>query len=134
METDILGRRQVIKTNNMIKYFLIFPALLLFSCSDMINKNEIVGNYDWNNSQKGQLTIDPDMTYTYYFDLSKNDTLQNTGTWIIDTIKNEIQFHDFKFSFVESKKGVWISRVRRKNGVIQLIYASDNNIYLRKIE
>ncbi len=118
----------------MRRIVIFLSIVILTSCSDRITKNQLIGIYSWNNSQKGELTINSDLSYSYKFDLVQNDTIQNTGTWEFDSLKQEILFHDFRFSIDDKVKGIWISRVREKNQQIHLIYASDSDIYLKKNE
>ena len=102
------------------------------SCSDNVSKNQLPGVYIWNNFEKGRLTINSDSTYSYQFDLTLNDTIQNIGTWEFDARLQEISFNNFRFNKNEGPIGVWISRVRIRKNEIHLIYASDSNIYLKK--
>jgi hypothetical protein len=121
------------KTMNKL-LVLLFANLLFISCAEKVSQNELPGLYEWNNTQKGQLIINQDLTYIYKFDFKMNDTLQNISNWEYDSIMQEIQFHNFRFTPSEGGKGVWISRVRKKNNEIHLIYASDSDIYLVKTE
>jgi len=114
--------------------FIFLASLILFSCSDKVSQLELSGAYNWNNSQKGNLIINSDLTYIYEFDLGVHDTTRNIGTWEFDSTKQEVHFHDFRFSERDTQKGIWISRVRIRNNEIQLVYASDSDIYLRRIE
>ena len=118
----------------MEKLLLIISAsLLLISCSDKVSQSDLSGTYKWNNSQKGNLIINNDFTYLYKFDLVLDDSIKNIGTWEFDSTLQEIRFHNFAFTR-EEVKGIWISRVRMRNEEIQLIYASDSDIYLKKYE
>ena len=118
----------------MKRIALYLTIVILTSCSEKITKNQLSGVYVWNNSQNGKLTINSDATYSYKFDLGLNDTTQNIGTWEFDSTLQEIHFDNFRFTEREGLKGVWISRIRIRNDEIQLIYASDSDIYLKKIE
>jgi hypothetical protein len=118
----------------MKRIALYLTIVILTSCSDKITKNQLAGVYIWNNSQNGKLTINSDMTYSYKFDLDLNDSTQNVGTCEFDSKLQEIHFNNFRFTERDGATGVWISRVRIRKNEIQLNYASDSNIYLKKIE
>jgi hypothetical protein len=108
---------------------LLIP-LIAISCS--LSQTEMIGLYDWNNGQKGQLKINPNNTYSYYFNLEDSDTIKNTGIWEFDSVNKIIIFHDFKFSQKDNNNGTWISRVHKSKNEIHLMYASDSDIYLKK--
>lgn len=124
------------KSNILIltKIVVFVTFISLISCSDIVSENQLPGEYIWNNSEKGKLTINSDMTYSYKFDLDLNDSTQNVGTCELDSKLQEMHFNNFRFTEKEGTKGVWISRVRIRYKEIHLIYASDSNIYLKKIE
>jgi hypothetical protein len=110
--------------------FILLIPLITLSCS--LSQKELIGLYDWNNGQKGQLKINPNNTYSYNFNLDENDAIKNTGTWEFDSLNKKIMFYDFKFSQKDNDNGTWISRVRKSRNEIHLIYASDSEIYLNK--
>jgi len=118
----------------LIQVVLCGIIISLTSCSDKVVNNQLPGVYIWNNSQNGKLIINNDSTYSYKFDFMQSDTIQNIGTWEFDSTLQEIHFNNFRFSEREGPKGVWISRVRFRNDEIQLNYASEEGIYLKKPE
>lgn len=116
----------------IVVFFMTIVSLT--SCSDKVSNNQLSGVYIWNNSENGKLTINSDSTYSYIFNVDRNKTKPNLGTWEFDSRLQEVNFNNFRFTEREGRKGIWISRVRIKNNEIHLIYASDSNIYLKKVQ
>ncbi|MFB6342776.1 hypothetical protein ACE1ET_13690 [Saccharicrinis sp. FJH62] len=115
--------------------FLVF--ILLISCENRITKKEIIGVYAYNNCQD-TIIIKPDHTYIHFHDYPTNEGNTYTGNWKLDSVENEILFYEFD-NFCEPEalntpKGIWISRIISKKGIIKLMYASDLNAYYMKIE
>lgn len=117
----------------MSKIFIIIIAIGFLSCSSKITNEELIGKYCWNNSENGVLEIFDNGAYKYEIK-TNGQILENTGTWKLDSNINEIHFYEFSFISDKQKKGTWISRIRQRDNEIHLMYASEENIYLRKIK
>ncbi len=118
----------------MVKVFLIIMSIGLLSCSSKISKEDLIGTYSWNNSQNGKLEILDNGTYKYQVNIGNRQINKNEGTWTLGSNNREIRFSDFSFITDGLGKGIWISRIKKKENEVHLIYASEENIYLKKID
>jgi hypothetical protein len=118
----------------MKKAFLIIMTIGLLSCSSKVSNEELVGKYCWSSLENGELEIFDDGTYRYHIKSDSSQIKENIGTWSLSSNNREIQFSEFSFISDGFGKGTWISRIKKRDNEVHLIYASEENIYLKKIE
>ena len=103
----------------------------LTACADRIKQEDLIGKYGY--SEGGDtIVINADGSYHHYLTRRTGQRLENRGTWKYDSESNEVLFEKFSFFTENSPAGNWFSRIRAKDGEIDLMYSSENNIYYRK--
>ena len=110
---------------------LIF--LLLTSCGDRVEKENLPGRYIFTHWGQDTIDIKGDGTYRHYTFFSGKQ-LENIGTWNLNSNGTEIQFVEFSFLPDYMPTGNWYSRLRVDRDQVHLMYASDINAYYRKID
>lgn len=116
---------------------LILLLAIAIACThyfkgDLVSKERLTGRYKY--QAGGELTIDvnSDGTYTNHT-LWEGRTLENSGTWIYDSLDGRVRFEGFSFltdtteiddsTFVP--RGTWDTRIEIKENEIRFIYATD---------
>ena len=112
--------------------WIVLTIWTFTSCGDVVDKERLPGRYLFSHWGKDTLDLKTDGTY-YYRVYVDNKRLEHTGTWKLNSLGNEITFEDFTF-LTEGTKGNWQSKLRTNDDEIHLMYASDENIYFKKIE
>ncbi|WP_205503079.1 hypothetical protein [Rufibacter psychrotolerans] len=110
-------------------------AILLFtlvSCSEKLEKEQLYGHYEFSHWSKDTLELKPDGTY-YFRTYLDNRKLDNSGTWKLNAAGNEINFDKFSFLGEGLPTGNWHSRLRIDGSETYLMYASEENIYFKKL-
>ena len=115
----------------------IFPFLLLVTvltaCDNNIKKDDLIGKYGFS-EDTDTIVVNGDGTYYHYLTTEDGQILENRGTWQYDTISEYVLFEEFSFFTDDVPAGNWFSRVRAKDGEIDLMYAAETNIYFRKVD
>lgn len=110
-------------------------AILLFSfvsCGEKVDKEQLYGHYELSHWSKDTLELKTDGTYYYRIYLD-NRKLENSGNWKLNVTGNEIKFEKFSFLGDGLPKGNWFSKLRTDGDEIHLMYASEENIYFKKL-
>ena len=102
------------------------------SCGDKIDEEKLYGQYVFSHWSKDTLDIRPNGTY-YYRTYVEDKILKNEGNWKLNSIGTEINFENFSF-LTNGLKGNWYSLIRTQDAEIHLMYASEENIYFKKIK
>ena len=112
--------------------FLLLIIVTLTFCSNHFDKEQLPGIYVLNAWGHDTLELKSDGTY-YYHTFGTGKILKNNGTWNLNKSGNEVAFENFTFLTNELGPGTWFSRVKQEGSKIQLIYASDIDVYFEKI-
>ena len=51
----------------------------------------------------------------------------------MDELTGEVKFENFTF-FNDSLRGNWYSKIKMEEGVVKLMYSSEDNIYYEKVD
>ena len=108
--------------------------LTIASCNVRVDKEKLIGKYVWNEGRNDTLRLNSDGTYIYWTELDSGKVLKNSGQWTLNSSGNEIKFNDFSFLTDEYLKGIWYSRIRVRNKEVNLMYASEEDIYFKGTE
>lgn len=117
-------------------------AMGIAGCSSCPDSDMLVGSYCYSHhgfsSSQDSIFIYADGTYTYQHLASNGHVFDRHGAWKHDSPGCEILFENFLFfsdekSFSGSQGGNWYSRVHVVDGVILLMYSSEDNIYFSKV-
>lgn len=106
--------------------YIIFIFLLITSCTDKVDKNNIPGQYIFAHLNQDTIDINSDGTYRHH-SFKNGQTLENSGRWSLNSSGSEITFESFTFMADKSQMGNWISKIKLEGKEIQLIYSSDSN-------
>ncbi|MEZ4945408.1 MAG: hypothetical protein R2804_07780 [Cyclobacteriaceae bacterium] len=112
----------------LLTTMLIF---LLTSCGENVAKEDLPGQYVFTHWGRDTIDIKSDGTYRHYT-FASGRQLENTGTWKLNSIGDEVLFENFSFLTDTMQTGNWYSRLRVDGEEIHLMYASDINAYYRK--
>jgi hypothetical protein len=89
---------------------LLRATLIIFlftSCGgDKVDRNKLPGRYVFTHSKHDTIDIKNDGTYRHYT-FAYGQTLENTGTWKLNSNGNEITFEDFSFLTDSMPSGLW---------------------------
>ena len=113
---------------------LVLIALISISCKSQVDREGLIGEYVWNEGRPDTLRLNSDGTYLYWVTTDSDKVLKNSGEWNLNPEGNEVRFDDFSFLTDGYPKGIWYSRLRVTNNEIDLMYASEENIYFRKLK
>ena len=113
----------------------IIILLLLTSCGDRIGKEKLLGRYVWNDGRLDTLELRADDTYEYWA-YKPGRKIANSGTWKLNSLLNEVEFEKENFPFLveHSPEGSWFSRLRSRDNEVHLMYATDRDLYLKRIK
>lgn len=111
---------------------IILIISLLSSCGDKVERERLPGRYVFTHWTKDTIDIMTDGTYRH-FTFRNGKSFENSGTWKLNSIGNEIQFEDFSFLTDSMPSGNWFSRLRTDGQEIHLMYADDINAYYNKV-
>ena len=99
---------------------------------DSVDKDRLTGRYVFQANNQDTIEVNSDGTYTNYtwWDGRK---LENSGTWIHDSLKGRVDFDNFSFLLDTMKlndstfilRGHWNTRIQIKESEIRFIYATD---------
>jgi hypothetical protein len=110
-------------------------AILFFSlvsCGEKFEEEQLYGEYELNHWSKDTLELKKGGTYFYRTYLN-NRKLENSGKWELNANGNEIRFENFSFPGEAFSKGNWFSKLKTDGNEIHLMYASEENIYFKKL-
>jgi hypothetical protein len=126
-----------------VLWLLVLP-LLAVSCTDRIERHEVVGFYVANHSIGiDSLVIRDDGTYVHHYVSPDGHEFFDTNSWTLDSASGEITFRDFDQHFALWEKsprvitpgpGFWITFVMRRGGHTCLRLFDDLNWYFEKRE
>lgn len=111
--------------------FVLF-IFLLSSCGDKVEREKLPGRYVFSHWLKDTIDVNNDGRYIH-FTFIDGKKLENSGTWQLNSIGNEIQFENFSFLTDGMPSGRWSSRLRVDGDEIHLMYADDINAYYKKV-
>jgi|JI10StandDraft_1071094.scaffolds.fasta_scaffold533609_2 hypothetical protein len=114
---------------------LLRTTIIIFlfaSCGDKVDRDKLPGRYVFTHWDRDTIDVRNDGTYRHYT-FAYGKTLENSGTWKLNSIGNEIQFEDFSFLTDSMPSGNWFSRLRVDGEEIHLMYADDINAYYNKV-
>jgi len=114
---------------------LLRATLIVFlfaSCGDKVDRDKLPGRYVFTHWNRDTIDVRNNGTYRHYT-FAHGKTLENAGTWKLNSAGSEIQFEDFSFLTDSMPSGNWFSRLRVDGEEIHLMYADDINAYYQKI-
>lgn len=123
---------QIIRHTRMRQLGFGLVIFLVSSCGDKVERERLPGRYVFTHWTKDTIDIRMDGTYRH-FTFINGKKLENSGTWKLNSIGNEIQFEDFSFLTDSLPSGNWFSRIRVDGKEIHLMYAADINAYYNKV-
>ena|SRR5688572_25679743 len=116
---------------------LILLLTTAFACtysdkSSFVDRERLTGRYVYQASDQLTIDVNSDGTYTNYTFWGERK-LENSGTWIYDSLNGRVKFEGFSFltdtvgigdsTFVPH--GIWDTRIENKENEIRFIYATD---------
>jgi len=116
-----------------MKTHLILLLASFSACTgDVVRKEQLTGRYVFQIDNQDTLDVNSDGTYVNY-KWCGSRRLENSGTWIYDSINGAIVFQNFSFSthtaqFRDSTFvpiGNWVTRINLTDNEIHFIYATD---------
>lgn len=119
----------------MILFRTTIIFLLLTSCGDRIEREKLIGRYAWSDGRIDTLELRADGSYEYWT-FAPGRKFANSGKWKLNPILNEVEFELENFPFLKNHvpDGSWFSRLRSRDNEVHLMYATDSDIYLKKIK
>lgn len=123
----------------IMKFILIlFFTLFLFNCKHKTEQNTLVGEYVLNDGRNSDIVVmNDDYSYVHKMTNSQNLVFESRGKWELNSLGEEVRFEDFVFfneQGADNPPGSWYSKVKRINGKLVLVYASEEGIYYVKTE
>ena len=116
-----------------MKTHLILLLISLSACTgDLVRKERLTGRYVFQINNQDTIDVNSDDTYVNY-KWWGGKRLENSGTWIYDSINGAVVFQKFSFltdtiEFRDStfaRIGNWVTRIELKDNEIHFIYATD---------
>ena len=119
------------------KSLLLFLLTIGFGCTysdkgDEVDKDELTGRFVYQADNQDTIDVNSDGTYSNYT-WSDGRKLENSGTWIYDSLNGRVDFQNFSFltdtidvtdsAFVP--RGSWNTRIDIKGKEIRFIYGTD---------
>jgi hypothetical protein len=99
---------------------------------DFVDRERLTGRYVYQASNQLTIDVNSDGTYTNYTFWGERK-LENSGTWIYDSLNGRVKFEGFSFlidtidigdsAFVP--RGIWDTRIENKENEIRFSYATD---------
>jgi hypothetical protein len=108
---------------------------LALSCThsdkgDIVSSKKLIGRYVYLANPIDTIDVNSDGSYSYYKWWYGNK-LQNSGTWLYDSLEGRMNFANFSFltdtmEFLGGPgRGNWNTRIQSKNKELRFIYATD---------
>jgi hypothetical protein len=120
------------RTNILFCLLITSVGCSYFGQGDKPKRKDLTGRFVYQENNRDTIDVNSDGTYSNYTSLNGRK-LQNSGTWIYDSLGGRVVFQDFSFltdsidigdsTFVP--RGNWDTRTEIENNEIRLIYASD---------
>jgi hypothetical protein len=119
------------------KRSLIFILTTLISCTysdkgDVVDKERLTGRYVYQANNQDTIDVNSNGTYTNYT-WWHGRKLQNSGTWIYDSLNGRIDFDNFSFLLDTMNigdstflpRGHWNTKIESEEREVRLIYTTD---------
>jgi len=115
--------------------FLLLTTVVACNYSDkgdFVNKDRLTGRYVYQSNNQDTIDINSDGTYTNYT-WWHGRKLENSGTWIYDSLNGRVDFDNFSFLLDTMEigdstflpRGHWNTRIRAEDKELRFIYATD---------
>lgn len=111
---------------------MIVTACTYSDKGDFVDRDKLTGRYVYQSNNQDTIDVNSDGTYTNYtwWDGRK---LENSGTWIYDSLNGRVDFNNFSFlldtidvgdsTFLP--RGHRNTRIQREENEVRFIYATD---------
>lgn len=99
---------------------------------DFVNKGRLTGRYVYQSNNQDTIDVNSDGTYTNYT-WWYGRKLENSGTWIYDSLNRRVDFDNFSFLLDTMEigdstflpRGHWNTRIRTEDSELRFIYSTD---------